>query len=332
MTTVNIYDMADTWTVGGTTYTAIKMNVTDTASAAASLLMDLQVGGSSKFTVSKTGQVVAPLGSAAAPAFTFSSNLSDGFYGDGSTLFLSVNGSDVAYFNGSEFKAYGGTMALGTNVYMVREAANVLAQRNSTNAQAFRVYNTYTDASNYERGIVSWSSNELIIGTEAAGTGSTRKMRLATGSIAGASILVDHTSSVATLYFQWNSATRSTIAGGGGSGNDLALTAGTGGNVVVTGGVVAASVQSLSGAGAINLTTHTTALTTTGADALTLADGVVGQIKYIVVVSDGGTGTLTPTNLANGTTITFADVGDSVILQFIGTEWHVIANNGAVIA
>jgi hypothetical protein len=87
MATANIYDMADTWTNGATTYTAIKMNVTDTASAAASLLMDLQVGGSSKFAVSKTGQVIAPLGSAAAPAFTFASNLSDGFYGDGTTLF-----------------------------------------------------------------------------------------------------------------------------------------------------------------------------------------------------------------------------------------------------
>lgn len=97
-------------------------------------------------------------------------------------------------------------------------------------------------------------------------------------------------------------------------------------------GRLAGSVQSLSGAGAVNLTTYTTALTTTAADALTLADGVAGQIKHIIMVADGGDGTLTPANLFNGTTITFDAIGDSVILQFIGTEWHVISINGATLA
>ena len=46
-----IYNMIDTWNDGATTFTAVKMNVTDTTSAAASLLMDLQVGGSSRFNV-----------------------------------------------------------------------------------------------------------------------------------------------------------------------------------------------------------------------------------------------------------------------------------------
>lgn len=55
--TTNIYDMADTWNNGGTTFTAIKMNVTDTASAAASLLIDLQVGSNSLFNIRKDGQV-----------------------------------------------------------------------------------------------------------------------------------------------------------------------------------------------------------------------------------------------------------------------------------
>jgi len=51
----NIYDLVDTWTVGTTTYNAIKMDVTDTASAADSMLMDLLVGGASKFGVTKAG-------------------------------------------------------------------------------------------------------------------------------------------------------------------------------------------------------------------------------------------------------------------------------------
>jgi len=53
-----IYNMVDTWNAGATTFTAIKMNVTDTASAAASLLMDLQVGGASRFRVTKAGEAV----------------------------------------------------------------------------------------------------------------------------------------------------------------------------------------------------------------------------------------------------------------------------------
>lgn len=59
MSTMNIFDLTDTWNAGATTFTAIKMNVTDTASAAGSLLIDLQVGGVSQFSVTKAGAVTA---------------------------------------------------------------------------------------------------------------------------------------------------------------------------------------------------------------------------------------------------------------------------------
>jgi hypothetical protein len=51
-----IYDLTDTWNAGGVTFNAIKMNVTDTASAAASRLVSLQVGGVERFSVRKDGQ------------------------------------------------------------------------------------------------------------------------------------------------------------------------------------------------------------------------------------------------------------------------------------
>jgi hypothetical protein len=41
---------------------------------------------------------------------------------------------------------------------------------------------------------------------------------------------------------------------------------------------------------------------------------------------------LTPTNLGSATTITFNAVGDSVTLQFAGTDWWVIGLRGAVVA
>ena len=93
------------------------------------------------------------------------------------------------------------------------------------------------------------------------------------------------------------------------------------------------SVQTLSGAGAIDLVTGVTEVTTTAADALTLANGTVGQIKIIVMKADGGDGTITPVTFAGGTTITMNDAGDSVMLTYATTiGWVLVANNGCTIA
>ena len=113
-----------------------------------------------------------------------------------------------------------------------------------------------------------------------------------------------------------------------------ALTGNVTGNVTgdVTGGIIG-DVQALSGAGAVNTTTLITALTTTGANALTLADGTNGQIKIITMVVDGGDGTLTPTTFANGTTMTFGDAGDTVMLVYTTTlGWTIVSNSGVTVA
>lgn len=54
-----IYDLSDTWNNAGISFNGIKLNATDTASAAGSKLLDLQISGVSKFTVGKTGTVTA---------------------------------------------------------------------------------------------------------------------------------------------------------------------------------------------------------------------------------------------------------------------------------
>jgi hypothetical protein len=54
-----IYDLTDTWNNAGTSFNGIKLNATDTASAAGSKLLDLQINGASKFTVGKTGALIA---------------------------------------------------------------------------------------------------------------------------------------------------------------------------------------------------------------------------------------------------------------------------------
>lgn len=92
-------------------------------------------------------------------------------------------------------------------------------------------------------------------------------------------------------------------------------------------------IQALSGAGAVNTTTPTTAFTSTGAaQALTLGNGTAGQIKTIVHVVDGGSGVLTPTTALGYTTITFTNAGDSVTLQYFTQGWAVIGVRGATVA
>jgi hypothetical protein len=61
MSTQNIFALVDTWNAAGTTFTGIGLNVTDSASAAGSLLIDLQVGGVSQFSVTKAGVLTATL-------------------------------------------------------------------------------------------------------------------------------------------------------------------------------------------------------------------------------------------------------------------------------
>ena len=91
--------------------------------------------------------------------------------------------------------------------------------------------------------------------------------------------------------------------------------------------------QAITAAGAVNLTTPVTTVATSGAIALTLANGAVGQVKIICMTTDGGTATLTPTTLNGYTTIAFDTVGDSCVLIYNTTGgWSVIANQGCVLA
>jgi len=93
-------------------------------------------------------------------------------------------------------------------------------------------------------------------------------------------------------------------------------------------------VQGLTGAGAVDLTNLVTELTTTGANALTLADGTTsGQVKIVNMIVDGGDGTLTPVTFANGTTITFDAVAESATLVWNSTiGWVATSVQGATIA
>lgn len=93
------------------------------------------------------------------------------------------------------------------------------------------------------------------------------------------------------------------------------------------------STQSLSGAGAVDISNAYTNLTTTGAaQALTLADGALGEIKVIAHAVDGGSAVLTPTTKIGFSTITFTAVGDTATLVYTSAGWAIIGSRGVTIA
>ena len=110
-----------------------------------------------------------------------------------------------------------------------------------------------------------------------------------------------------------------------------AITSNAAYNKAIRGGV-----QALSGAGAADTVNLITELTTGGgAAAVTLADGTTsGQMKIInMIVDGGGTATVTPTTFANGTTIAFDAVAESVTLVWNSTiGWVATSVNGATVS
>ncbi len=79
--------------------------------------------------------------------------------------FSSYNAGAIAWSDGST--ATGGTLDL----FIRRDAAGILAQRNGTAAQAFRVYNTYdTAGANYDRLSFFHAGGQATIATEGFGT------------------------------------------------------------------------------------------------------------------------------------------------------------------
>jgi len=153
----------------------------------------LQVGGVSKLKIYKDGVVqsvggtfqTSAQGTAAIPSF--------GFVNSGTTvtsgIAAGIGYADVVVANAIVARATSTRgveigLSLGyswsspsvtlPDLSLFRDAAQTLAQRNGTNAQTFRLYNTFTDASNYERGFMRWNTNVLEIGAEKAGTGLNR--------------------------------------------------------------------------------------------------------------------------------------------------------------
>lgn len=130
------------------------------------------------------------------------------------------------------------------------QSTNILEQRNSTNAQAFRLYNTFTDSSNYERADLKWTSNVLQLTTERAGTGVARSIEVRAATYTGSGA---QSGGAVTFYSGAGSAAASNSGGGNiefRTGNGAGTLAGNGGSVnfYAGNGSAISSTASLGGA------------------------------------------------------------------------------------
>jgi hypothetical protein len=160
----------------GTTSTAWSTSGTgfgvNAASGFAGNLLDLQVNGTSRLAMSADGRFSAlPTGG----GFWTGASIGGVYYRTSAGLAVAGPNNANVFSIGSGFAIAWSVTATadsnGHDLTLFRDAANTLAQRNGTNAQTFRVYGTYTDASNHVRAALSSTSTAVTLAAETAGTG-----------------------------------------------------------------------------------------------------------------------------------------------------------------
>jgi hypothetical protein len=149
------------WSTAGT---GIGVNAASTFTGS---LIDLQVNGTSNFLVS--GGAISRCSQINLPQQSGGTGIQTSLGGGASGLFLGADLS-ISWSSGVGTGAFS-IFSSGRDLYILRDAANTLAQRNGTNAQAFRVYGTFTDASNHVRAALSSTSTAVTLAAETAGTG-----------------------------------------------------------------------------------------------------------------------------------------------------------------
>jgi hypothetical protein len=171
-----VIDAAQTWDDGGVTFTGLKFNATDTASAAGSLLMDLQVGSTSIFAVrradfsgTKFNRAVVVL-----PQFSYFAG------GAGPTVYFGAteatpttqiaNGVAASSLGSLAFSSSSTSVAAGTNdtILTRRAAANLrfgAADAAAPVAQTLSVQSVVAGTTN------TAGANLTITGSQGTGTG-----------------------------------------------------------------------------------------------------------------------------------------------------------------
>jgi len=190
-----ILDLSQTWNAGAVTFTAAKINVTNTASAAGSLLMDLQVGGTSQFSVRKDGYIQMK-GNGTNWSFDAGSITGNFTFGTLGTNYLTFDWAGNARL--ASIIIFGWSAVAGsanaTDTGFARNAAGIVEVNNGT-------ANTYRDLK--LRNLLAGGGNGSYIQTP-----SMTVANLAAAATAGAGARAFVTDATATTFL-------STVSGGG---------------------------------------------------------------------------------------------------------------------
>jgi hypothetical protein len=144
-------------------------------------VLDLQVNGTSRASVNSAGTGIFNSSNSFADLTGSTSNANSGIKLIGQGGRLTGNADTLLSWDFTRVAVtqlgFGPTASganISSDVILARDAANTLAQRNGANAQTSRIYNTFTDASNYQRTSLTDSSTGLVIDQQFAGTGVVR--------------------------------------------------------------------------------------------------------------------------------------------------------------
>ncbi len=147
-------------------------------------------------------QALGPDGSVSAPTYSFASNTDYGVFLRASGVSYAIGGAerfrmtDAVFImgNGVEFGWVSSSQTtVAKDLSISRDAADAWAQRRGTNPQIFRLYNTFTNASNYERLEMFASATETTIRQIEAGTGTPRPLVIGTFGAAALNLMTADT-------------------------------------------------------------------------------------------------------------------------------------------
>jgi hypothetical protein len=182
-TNAPVLNLSQTWSNPSVAYTALKLNVSGLG-ASTSNLLDLQVGGTSQFKITSTGLIKAE-GQGVLPGGT-ESGLHLGTTRYFALRSANTTGTSVYIQNSSASNAVASLQVIGTSdaarsgsgqIFttgrcIFTSSQNTTEQENGTNAQTFRLYNTWANSGvDFERTSITRDSSGLVIDAQKGGTG-----------------------------------------------------------------------------------------------------------------------------------------------------------------
>ena len=333
-----IYDLTDTWNNAGTSFNGIKLNVTDTASAAGSKLIDIKIGGVSKFTVGKTGTITAtgivesttggfrfPDGTTQTTA-SVSSGTVTSVTGTGTVSGLTLTGSITT----SGSLTLGGTLALTSG--------------NVTTALGFTPYNA-TNPAGYTANVGTVTSVNLTAGTGVSVSGGPIT---SSGAITVTNTAPDQVVSLTgggatTVTGTYPNFTITTTGGGSGTVTSVAASGGTTGLTFTGSPITTSGTLTLGGTlalanGGTGATTDSgartalglgTAATTDASAYATAAQGAKADTAVQTIASADGSVTITGTT-AIDLSVPVTAATNSVLLPVRNTTGATLTKGTAV--